>query len=491
MKQIAVIIPTYKRPQKLLSLIDNFEKNSTQAQLYFVVHPGDTPTIQELNKIQLNMANNFTILNCSGEYVECINYAYQNTQEEFIFCGADDILFSSNWDQKLLEVMKNDKINVTGGVDDWPCSHSGVHISHPMFRRSYCETLGASWGGGTKEIYFSGYKHYQCDIETENMALNRECLAVCNDCFIDHVHFCNGKASHDYTYDNSKNNCFAADTNLYTNRCQHFELFDRTQVTVYGNPAPSQWRKERLSIVMPIWNCAQETKNTLQSLIARTHNKWELILIDDASTEFNPQQFLNELKQMAYSGGFTSVVTHCNDHQKFCNANWNQGVAMSHGDYVAVVNNDIEVECSNWDQIFIEDVKNGYELVSPFERNRVYPQAYQQSPLPSPVHHLNLRGCFFMMARGLINRAFPINAERYQHWCGDNVISANAQTWIFDNRVSVLHYLSKSSAKINPEEYTRMTQRDILHYMADFDDYSLIKLVRQGDISISNGKPTM
>ncbi len=212
-------------------------------------------------------------LRFEGEYVKAINYGYTNTTEPFIFCGADDIMFSKDWDLKLLKVMEDKTINVTGGVDDWACSKSMVHISHPMLRRSYCQEQGTSWGGDTAELYFSGYKHYQCDIEMENVALNRGCLKVCPDCFIDHIHFVNGKASHDFTYDNSKNNHFANDTNTYQARCSAFEMYDRVEVTAHGRPTPSKYQREKLSIVMPIWNCKDITLLTLKSVIEKTKNK--------------------------------------------------------------------------------------------------------------------------------------------------------------------------------------------------------------------------
>lgn len=488
--QIAVLIPTFKRVAKLKPLLENFSRFSTQSNLYFIVEPSDTETIAALDGLKSSF--NFKVLQVKGEYVAAINFAYKNTTEPFIFCGADDIFFSQGWEDKLLEVMKDESINVTGGVDDWACSKSGVHISHPLLRRSYCLEQGASWGGNTQELYYSGYKHYQCDIEMENLALTRGCLRVCKNCTIEHIHFVNGKAPHDFTYDNSKNNCFALDTNTYNSRCPAFEAYDRVEVTAYGRPTPSKYQREKLSIVMPIWNCKDVTIQTLRSLIAKTKNKWQLILIDDQSTEFDGVQLLRELRAQAYKGGFTDVIVHQNEKQEYCNGSWNIGVRAATGDYICVINSDIEFDQKDWDQMLIEKQKEGYELVSPFERNRVYPEPYQQVPLPSPVHHLNLRGCCFMMSKELAKRIFPLRNDRCKHWCGDNIISNAAKTWTFDKRVCVHHYLSKSSAKVNPVEFTKMTQEDILNYMNDYNDYPLIKLVRNKvEITIENGKPQL
>ena len=48
MRKIAVLIPTYKRPQKLRELIESFYANSSVAQLYFIVEPDDLETHKEL-----------------------------------------------------------------------------------------------------------------------------------------------------------------------------------------------------------------------------------------------------------------------------------------------------------------------------------------------------------------------------------------------------------------------------------------------------------
>lgn len=488
--QIAVLIPTFKRVAKLKPLLENFTKFSTQSNLYFLIEPTDTETITALNALKSSFK--FEVFEVAGEYVKAINYGYKNTSEPFIFCGADDIFFTQGWEDKLLGVMKDEKINVTGGVDDWACSQTGVHISHPLLRRSYCQTQGASWGGNTEELYYSGYRHYQCDIEMENLALTRGCLKVCKDCTIEHIHFVNGKAPHDFTYDNSKNNCFAHDTEVYTQRCPAFEAYDRIEVTAHGRATPSKYQREKLSIVMPIWNCKDVTLQTLRSVITKTKNKWQLILIDDKSTEFDGVELLREMRQQAYQGGFTDVIVHQNDKQEFCNGSWNIGVRAAAGDYICVINNDIEFDNQNWDELLIEKAKEGYELVNPFERNRVYPEPYQQVPLPSPVHHLNIRGCCFLMVKELAKRVFPINNARYKHWCGDNMISNAAKTWTFDRRVVVNHYLSKSSAKVDPYAYTLMTQSDIVNYMIDNKDYCLIKLIRDGvNITIESGAPKL
>ncbi len=50
--EIAVLIPTFKRPAKLKPLLENFTKNSSQASIYFIIEPSDSETVSELNALK-------------------------------------------------------------------------------------------------------------------------------------------------------------------------------------------------------------------------------------------------------------------------------------------------------------------------------------------------------------------------------------------------------------------------------------------------------
>ena len=306
-KRIAVLIPTYKRSHKLEKLVNNFYECSSLANLYFIVEPNDIKTLEVLDKLYTKYK--FRVFTLHAEYVEAINQGVSLTSEPFVFCGADDILFSKDWDKKLLKIMEDESVNVTGGIDDWLCSKSGIHISHPLVRRAYIEGLGSYWGGN-QGLYFSGYKHYQCDIELEQLAWTRNCFRLCKEVTIAHNHYINHQVENDETYQKSRKN-LKADTDLYNKRKKGFEYWD-LDFLHRGLPVESQFNRKRLSIIMPIWNCEKYVRSTLDSLIKQTKHKYELIMIDDKSTDFDGVELLRELKEIAYDGGFTQVITKVN-----------------------------------------------------------------------------------------------------------------------------------------------------------------------------------
>lgn len=454
MEMIDVIIPTYKRSEKLPNLIKSFKKNSSQARLLFVINIQDEDTRNKLERLGAEF------ITCNGEYVECINFAVKETDNPFIFCGADDILFTKNWDKKLLKVMEDEKIMVTGGLDDWIISKSGVHISHPLVRRSY---LGQSyWNATTDDLYCPEYIHYQCDIELEQLAHTKGVLEVCTTCEIPHHHYVNGKSQDDHTYTRSRNNNIVKDTKTYEKRKHNFEYYDVEGMNM-GIVQPSPYQRKRLSIVMPIWNCKRYVQMTIDSLIENTLNKYELILIDDNSTEFNAHELLPKLASKCLKNGFTQVRVICNTSQKYCNANWNKGVKEATGDYIAIINSDIEFQKQDWDSYLIKNIDEGVELANPYEANHVYTKPYGMPPINSFLQKYNIRGCCFMMSKDLVKRVFPI-PKQLIHWFGDNWIALGAKSYSYERKVVVYHYISKSGEKVDQLKFWNIVYNDCLEY---------------------------
>jgi glycosyltransferase involved in cell wall biosynthesis len=451
MHQIAVLIPTYKRPHKLENLITNFNQTTKQASLYFVITPEDKETKQLLDDLE----QNYFIV--EGEYVRAINTAFNLTDEPFIFCGADDIEFTQDWDKKLLESING--VGVTGGIDDWQISKSGVHTSHPLIRRSYILEQGGALGYPGL-VYNPNNEHYQVDIELEQLSWSRGQIRINKDCIIHHNHYVNHKAKNDSTYSRSRKT-LDKDTENYNNNKIKYEYWDTC--LLHQGMAKKVSTLKKLSVVMPIWNCEDYSRKTLASLMENTQHPYELILIDDASTEHNGEKLLAELKEIACKK-FLTVKTVANSKQVYCNANWNKGVELATGDYIAIINSDIEFLTKDWDDYLIECVDMGYELVNPFQVDKVYPHPYMKPPHEDAIYHLNIRGACFMVSKQFATIAFPIPSNLV-HWCGDNWISSKAKTYTYDIRVVIRHHISKSGAKVNLKIFWNMVYKDVLEWI--------------------------
>jgi hypothetical protein len=467
---IDILIPTYKRPEKIRLLIENIKKTSTKATPLFIIRPDD----KETEKILINKKAKY--LKTFLEYMGCINLGVKKTSKPFIFCGADDIEFTKDWDLKLLEVMKDEKIMVTGGIDDWTVSQSGVHTSHPLVRRTY---LGQSyWNATTNDLYCPEYNHYQGDIELEQLAHYKNVIKVCKDCIIHHNHYVNGKATEDTTYTVSRDKHIKNDTETFLKRKANFEFYD---VGALHSGKAIKLDKKRHSIIMPIWNCKNYVIKTVKSLVEKTKYKYELIMIDDNSTEFDGSKLLNKLKLIAYQGGFCSVKILANNSQKYCNYNWNKGVELATGDYISIINSDIEFETAEWDDYIIENLDMGYQLVNPYERNKNFTTPFGIPPQTYFLNINHIKGCCFSMTRKFADSVFPIPKELV-HWFGDTYISDKLRDTMFDIRVVIFHHGSKSSSKVNNKFFWELVYKDCLEYEKIKPEGNTIKQIMENNL---------
>ncbi len=99
-----------------------------------------------------------------------------------------------------------------------------------------------------------------------------------------------------------------------------------------------------LSIITAIYNQLDMNKLFWESLITYTHNKFELIIIDNGSTDGSAEFFA--------SVGAKVIYNNANYSYPYCQ---NQGIKISQYDWLAFLNNDIIVS-PNWDKHIIENM---------------------------------------------------------------------------------------------------------------------------------------
>lgn len=89
-----------------------------------------------------------------------------------------------------------------------------------------------------------------------------------------------------------------------------------------------------VSIVMPTYNCADYIGVTLQSVLAQTYEMWELIIIDDVSTDHTKkvvEEFAEQDKRIRY------VKLEKNSGAAVAR---NRGIEEARGDYIAFLDSD-------------------------------------------------------------------------------------------------------------------------------------------------------
>ena len=82
-----------------------------------------------------------------------------------------------------------------------------------------------------------------------------------------------------------------------------------------------------VSIILPVYNQAQKLAQTVASVMLQTFQNWELLIIDDGSTD-------NTMKQAQLLSADNRIHYIYQDHQGFAEA-YNNGVLQSRGSYLA------------------------------------------------------------------------------------------------------------------------------------------------------------
>jgi glycosyltransferase involved in cell wall biosynthesis len=456
---IAILIPTYKRAYKLKQVADNIHSNTlAKHKIYFIVEPEDRESINAAKEIKEQVIVNTK----PNTYVSAINYGFQRTHEPYVFCGADDLDFQRGWDSEALNCFDK-KIGIVGVWDSYAISDTGIHASHFLVSREYIKKHGGVYDE-KNTIYSSEYVHLMPDMETIQTAMQRNAFVSCKKSVVEHLHWIVGKAKKDATYDRAME-CVDGDVATYKRRREELG-FEKYLVESWD------WilRKQRvnipklLSIVLPSYNEVSYLEETINSLLENTYHKFELIVIDDSS-DSDTRDFLKKFKP---------TVLKFNDSQQFVNANWNKGVELAHGDYIAFVNNDI-LFSEYWDVPLINELQNKDTIIaSPFQVDSGCMTPYGKA---DRAGNIDIRGACYMMKTKDAKKIFPIPSQ-LKHWCGDSWLAWMAtdvlkKKSVFTEMSCIHHYGSKSSILYHHKtnKLQEVTQNDLKEFNKIQENY--------------------
>ena len=95
-----------------------------------------------------------------------------------------------------------------------------------------------------------------------------------------------------------------------------------------------------ISVVMAVYNRAGYLERSIGSLLKQTYNNWELIAIDDGSSDNSLAVLQN------YSAGDSRIKVYTQDNIKLPLTR-NRGIKLSAGEYIAFLDSDDEYESSH------------------------------------------------------------------------------------------------------------------------------------------------
>lgn len=112
----------------------------------------------------------------------------------------------------------------------------------------------------------------------------------------------------------------------------------------------------KVSIIMPVYNSEKYLRNTLNSIVNQSLNDFELICIDDGSSDDS----LNILNDYSERDSRIRIITQKNSGS---GAARNRGLEVSRGDYVCFIDSDDEISPDLLDLTYKNAVSNDSDLV--------------------------------------------------------------------------------------------------------------------------------
>lgn len=210
---IDIIIPTIGRPQRLADLAANIHRATRSShRIVFVTEGWDDATKAAVP------AEDTVIVNQRAEnYAGSVNTAYEQSAADWLFCGADDLIFHDGWDTECLAVA-DDWFGVIGTNDLLnPYVLAGSHSTHSLVARRYLDDIGGVVDLGPGSFLPECYDHNFTDTEFIGTAKMRARFRPCLTAVVEHLHVTTGKAPADATHDRSIRE-YVADDSLYESR---------------------------------------------------------------------------------------------------------------------------------------------------------------------------------------------------------------------------------------------------------------------------------
>lgn len=96
--------------------------------------------------------------------------------------------------------------------------------------------------------------------------------------------------------------------------------------------------QDLVSIIVPVHNAADYIEETIRMVEAQTYEEWELILVDDASTDNSAAVILSAIEKSRFSADHFKLI--CKEHNEKAAAARNTGIDAASGRYIAFLDAD-------------------------------------------------------------------------------------------------------------------------------------------------------
>jgi glycosyltransferase involved in cell wall biosynthesis len=184
---LTIVIPLWRRTANIGRVYESAWAATPDAQILFVVSQGDAEVVDVVEELT---GSEYLLTDGpggeAGDYARKINAGYRETDREWLFTGADDLLFHPGWYESARAHAAIDT-GVIGTVDLCNGRTSlGEHSTHSLVARWYADFGGSM--DADHMIYHEGYVHEYCDDELVQTAMMRGAYAHAFDAVVEHKH---------------------------------------------------------------------------------------------------------------------------------------------------------------------------------------------------------------------------------------------------------------------------------------------------------------
>jgi hypothetical protein len=196
MKSTAVIVPVLGRPHHAAPFMESLRASTDDAKVYAITspfEPGDRGAWKAAGA-------DFVGSGLRHTFAEKVNLGYLLSREPWLFIVGSDVVFHTGWLQQAQAVAFATGANVIGTNDlGNELVMAGEHGTHLLIRRSYVDSVGASWDG-PGVVCHEGYRHWYVDDEIVTAAKDRGVWAWASLSIVEHMHPAFRKAPTDDVY---------------------------------------------------------------------------------------------------------------------------------------------------------------------------------------------------------------------------------------------------------------------------------------------------
>lgn len=142
---------------------------------------------------------------------------------------------------------------------------------------------------------------------------------------------------------------------------------------------------QTVSIFIPVYNAEAFLEDTIKSVLAQTFQNWELLIIDDCSTD---KSF--DIAER-YAANYSGIQVIKNDHNLGMMANWNKGIELCHQPYFVKLDADDlwEVDFLEKSLVVLENYPNVGLVFTKYVKIDENGIAINESDIPLPLFAKN------------------------------------------------------------------------------------------------------